>query len=169
MSARVVRNGEGVEWNVMGDVVRVILSQDETGGGMSVVQQSVKPGSGIPLHVNTREDEVFQVLEGELEFQIGDGTVVAEPGTTIYAPRHTPHGFRAAGSAPALLQITMTPAAWKDGRGNQPFADAAERGGGWSDLRTVWGEVSDSFAGRPLRPLEPNGGCCSATASSRVA
>ena len=109
MSARVVRNGEGVEWNVMGDVVRVILSQDETGGGMSLAQQSVKPGSGIPLHVNTREDEVFQVLEGELEFQIGDGTVVAEPGTTIYAPRHTPHGFRAAGSTPALLQITMIP------------------------------------------------------------
>ena len=93
----------------MGDVVRVILTEDDTGGSVSLAQQFVKPGSGIPLHVNTREDEVFQVLEGQLEFQIGNETVAAEPGTVIYAPKHLPHGFHAVGSAPALLQITVIP------------------------------------------------------------
>src|SRR5262245_59379472 len=109
MKAKAVKSSEGVELHVMGDVVRVILSTDDTGGGMTLVQQRSEPGAGIPPHVNTREDETFQVLEGEVEFDIGDHSLTAVPGTVVYVPRNLPHSFRVVGTGPALIQIAMVP------------------------------------------------------------
>jgi quercetin dioxygenase-like cupin family protein len=109
MNAKTIRLEEGEKLNLMGDAVRIILRAEDTGGTLTLVQQRSSPGAGIPLHVNTREDEIFQVLEGQVEFHVGDQTLVAENGTVVYAPRHVPHSFRVVGTAPALLQITMTP------------------------------------------------------------
>jgi len=43
--------------------------------------------SGPPLHVHTREDELFYVLEGEVVFQIADQRILAktitEPGADL--------------------------------------------------------------------------------------
>jgi len=109
MNAKTVTLQEGAKLNVMGDVVRVILGSEDTGGSLTLVQQRSLPGAGIPLHINTREDEIFQVLEGQVEFQVGAGTITAEPGTVVYVTRHLPHSFRVVGSAPALIQIMMMP------------------------------------------------------------
>jgi len=109
MSAKTVTLEEGTKLNVMGDQVRVILRSEHTGGCMTLVEQRSMPGAGIPLHVHTREDEIFQVVEGRVEFQVGDETVIAEPGTVVYAPSHLPHSFRVVGNASALIQIMMLP------------------------------------------------------------
>lgn len=109
VSAKIVAQDQGDHLTLMGDEVRVILRSEDTGGQLTLVQQRSSPGAGVPLHINTREDEVFQVLEGQVEFHVGDQTITAEAGTTVYVPRKVSHSFRVVGSVPALIQITMTP------------------------------------------------------------
>lgn len=109
MNAKTVKVGDGDKLKVMGDSVRVILRSEDTGGQLTLVQQRSSPGVGIPLHVNTREDEIFQVLEGQVEFHVGDQKLIAEAGTVVYAPKNLPHCFRVVGTASALIQITMMP------------------------------------------------------------
>lgn len=109
MNSKVVTADEGTRLEVMGDAVRFILRSEDTGGSLALAQQRSMPGSGIPLHINTREDEVFQVLEGRVEFQVGEEKITAEPGTVIHVPKHLPHSFRIVGTDAALLQIMMLP------------------------------------------------------------
>ena len=109
MNPKIVTSDEGTRWNFMGDAVRIILRCEDTGGSFTLVQQRSAPGAGVPPHVHSREDETFQIIEGKVEFQIGDRTVIAEAGTAVYAPKDLPHGFRVIGDEPALMQILMVP------------------------------------------------------------
>lgn len=114
MMSKCVKFDELSPLNVLGDEIRFALTGAETAGNMTVAQQRSMPGSGIPLHVHTREDEVFQVLEGRVEFHVGTQTWVVDAGTLVFAPKHLPHGFRVVGSEPALIQVTATPAGLED-------------------------------------------------------
>lgn len=109
MQPKLVPGTDGRVINVMGDQVRVILGGDDNAGAFALIEQTGEPGSGIPLHVHTRDDEVFQVIEGELEFQIADKTHAAGPGTVVYAPRGIPHSFRVLGNKTARFQVTVVP------------------------------------------------------------
>lgn len=42
----------------------------------------------------TLEDEAFYIQEGELEFQLGDRTVIATPGTFLYSLKGHLHTFK---------------------------------------------------------------------------
>ena len=79
-----------------------------------------RPGWPAPGHIHTREDESWYVIEGELEFQVGDQEAVAGPGTLVYAPRDLPHRYRVS-KAPARWLLMLTPG------GMEPmFAEAGE-------------------------------------------
>jgi quercetin dioxygenase-like cupin family protein len=109
MRAKTVTTEQGTKLEVMGDAIRFILTSEDTDGRMTMAQQRSLPGAGIPLHVHAKEDEIFQVLEGQVQFQVGDQTTIAESGTVVFAPKQLPHGFRVVGETPALIQITMMP------------------------------------------------------------
>ena len=70
----------------------------------------VPPGGGPPPHVHTREDETFYVLEGEVEFLLGDELVQAGAGHFVNVPRGTVHRFTNTGTETARLVLTFTPA-----------------------------------------------------------
>lgn len=108
--ARVTSGGEGQRLNVMGDNQRVILASEDTAGRYALIENYNPPGVGIPLHLHRNEDETFHVLEGQVEFRIGNETVQAIAGTTIYLPRNTPHAFTIVGEAPAKMLIMLMPA-----------------------------------------------------------
>jgi mannose-6-phosphate isomerase-like protein (cupin superfamily) len=48
-------------------------------------------GDKVPWHTHDREDEMFLVLEGELEIQERDGSVNLHPGEFSIVPRGTEH------------------------------------------------------------------------------
>jgi hypothetical protein len=48
----------------------------------------------VPLHAHTQEDEVWYVLEGEIEFTVGSEQRTGGPGTFAYIPRGVAHTFR---------------------------------------------------------------------------
>jgi quercetin dioxygenase-like cupin family protein len=100
--------GEAI--NVLGDFQRLKLSGHDTGGLFALVEQRNEPGTGLPPHQHTREDETFFVLEGSVEFTVGEVTKTLGVGDLAYAPRGTAHSFRVGGSGPARMLIHLAPA-----------------------------------------------------------
>ena len=82
------------------------------------------PQGGPPPHLHTREDETFHVLEGELEFVVGERTLSTSAGSVVYAPRGVLHGFRNVGTTHSRMAVIITPA------GLESRAGEVLRGGG---------------------------------------
>lgn len=60
----------------------------------SVFESVVPPNPrGVPLHQHHRYDEAFYVIEGEMEFVVGDRTERVAAGGFVLVPRGTPHRF----------------------------------------------------------------------------
>jgi quercetin dioxygenase-like cupin family protein len=93
-----------------GDKYTFLVTGEESGGAYFAMQALVPPGGGPPPHIHRREDETFYVLEGEIEFLLGDETIVAGVGDFVNVPRGTVHSFRNAGTETARLVLTFTPA-----------------------------------------------------------
>lgn len=110
MENKVLLPGEGRILNVIGDHVVVRLSGEETDGAFSLIEQTSEPGMGIPLHTHDNEDELFFVMKGTMQFQIGDQIIEAPEGTTAWLPRGLPHSFKAIGDTPATASVTILPA-----------------------------------------------------------
>jgi mannose-6-phosphate isomerase-like protein (cupin superfamily) len=62
-------------------------------GGINLLEQVLPEGFSPPRHIHHNEDEIFYVLEGELEFRVGDEPVTLRPGDTLVAPRGIAHTF----------------------------------------------------------------------------
>jgi quercetin dioxygenase-like cupin family protein len=130
--------GEGRKLLLLGDVRTLKAGGDDTGGGLTIVEQVAEPGASAGLHRHAYQ-EVFYVLEGELEFAgLEDGgrvSFTAGPGGTVHAAPGVAHGYRNAGDVPARFLAIMQPAGaegffdevgvWLDEDGRPP-RDAAE-------------------------------------------
>ena len=97
---KIVRPGEGETFEVFGERIRVILTSAETGGRFTMGELEEPTGLGPPLHVHTRENEIWMIQSGRFEFQVGDDTFEVGPGAVVYGPRNIPHRFRAISETP---------------------------------------------------------------------
>ena len=115
-TAKVIHIGpaEGDAFSAVGDVYRVLASSRQTGGVYTLSEIRVSPNNGPLPHIHSREDECFFVLEGELDFQIGDETIMARPGTFIQGPRGIAHSFRNNTQLPARMLVFITPAGFEN-------------------------------------------------------
>ena len=105
----VPRGAGRMNW-MSNDTYETKLSAAETNGVLSAVDAFVPPGGGPVPHRHDLSDEVFHLLEGELEFTKGDETFVAEAGAVVFIPRGVRHGFRNQGRTPARMFLLHTPA-----------------------------------------------------------
>ena len=60
----------GRKVNVLGIPMVIRIHGHDTGGIVSAVESHDVPDGGPPPHIHSREDETFQVLEGEYEFTV---------------------------------------------------------------------------------------------------
>ncbi len=99
--------GEGRHlWHIDNLMTFKALAAD-TGGRLALWEQLLPHRSSPPLHVHTREDEAWYVLEGALTFQVEDRTWTAEAGSFLWAPRGLPHTFRVDSPTARLLGIAV--------------------------------------------------------------
>jgi quercetin dioxygenase-like cupin family protein len=70
---------------------------------VSAIEIEFEPGFTVDPHRHADHTDAFYVLEGEVEFTIGDDVVRAGPGTFLAAPSGARHGFRNGGSGPARV------------------------------------------------------------------
>ncbi len=103
----------GRKLNVLGIPMVIRIHGRDTGGVVSAVESHDVPGGGPPPHIHHREDETFQVLEGEYEWTVGGKTFIAHQGTTVFAPRGIPHTYRYLCQAPGRLMCVITPAGFE--------------------------------------------------------
>lgn len=107
---KVVPAAAGIPLTVLGDRVLLKFTSPDTNGLFTLTEQFNEPGTGIPRHRHTREDESFWVLEGQVEFVVEDTTTMVEPGGVIYAPRGVAHSFRAVSATPTRMLVHISPA-----------------------------------------------------------
>lgn len=85
----------GAPYWVLGHLLDIKAAADQTQGAYSLVEVTVapSPAPGPPPHIHKSEEEAVFVLEGTVNVQIGDETVVGEPGAFVFLPRGTVHTF----------------------------------------------------------------------------
>lgn len=110
LTAKFVKDNEGMNLNVIGDNQTIKITGEDTNGTFSLIEQNNQPGIGIPMHVHENEDEIFQVLEGEVEMKIGEETKTLQPGDLIFCPRGIPHSWRVVGENNAKAMLSIFPA-----------------------------------------------------------
>lgn len=66
----------------------------ETNGAFWAVEGLANQHMQVPLHVHTREDEFWFVLEGEIRFYIGDEVRMVGAGAFAMIPRGVAHTFQ---------------------------------------------------------------------------
>ena len=78
-----------------GHLLTFLATGEETGGRFALVEEVGRKGQSAdpPLHVHTREEESFYVIEGRMSFQAGDEVIDAPAGTFVRLPRGVPHRF----------------------------------------------------------------------------
>src|SRR5712664_4265256 len=89
--------------------IRFMLSSEEAGGHLSIVEHPVEPKGASMRHTHSKEDEYTFVLEGRIGFQIGDEEFTADPGTLVLKPRGIPHAFWNTTDAPGKVLEIISP------------------------------------------------------------
>jgi quercetin dioxygenase-like cupin family protein len=96
-------------------VARQLLCGDESAGYAMVSHGMLVPQHFAGAHHQPSEDEIFLVLEGQLELTCGAGTRVLGPGGFGFAPRNATHAFRNVGDGQARMVTINAPAGHERG------------------------------------------------------
>src|SRR5215207_2877662 len=105
-----VRPGDGAEIPNVG--MRHKVDPESFAGALGIVEGAIPPGTLIPPHTHSHEDECFYVLEGSLTFDRVGTVDQAASGTYVIRPRGIPHAFWNSGSAVARVMVIHTPGAF---------------------------------------------------------
>ena len=92
-----------------GDHYTFLVTGEESGGAYFAMEALVPPGGGPPPHIHRNEDETFYVVEGEVDFLLGDETLTAGVGDFVNVPRGSVHRFHNSGTATMRMILTFTP------------------------------------------------------------
>jgi quercetin dioxygenase-like cupin family protein len=110
-SIQVVQKDEGETLGVAGGNYRIVISGELTGGNYAVIEMIVPPGGGPPPHEHPFTQEMFYVLEGELQFRTRLGPVTVGKGGFVNIPFDGPvHCFKNVSGEFARLLCTVVPA-----------------------------------------------------------
>ncbi len=96
-----------------GDTYTILLTGDDTAGRYTLIDMHVPPGGGPPPHRHDFE-EMFTVLDGEVELTFRGEHLVARAGETVNVPANAPHAFTNASDRPARLLCLCSPPGQED-------------------------------------------------------
>ena len=102
-------DAEAPHVGVVGDTYTILVSGKDTAGRYSAIDMLVPPGGGPPPHRHDFE-EMFTLLEGEIEFTFRGAKTVVQAGTTINIPANAPHFFRNVSGKTARMLCMCAPA-----------------------------------------------------------
>ena len=94
---------------VVGGTYTILLSGGDTAGRYCLIDMLVPQGAGPGPHRHDFE-EMFTLLDGEVEFTFRGETSVVKTGMTVNIPANAPHFFRNTAAKTARLLCMCTPA-----------------------------------------------------------
>ena len=110
LKPKIVHNDQGNILNVIGDLQTHKISGKDTNNQIVEWVNNVAPGTGIPPHIHTREDEIFRVLKGKVEIMVGGETTILEQGDVAFAPKNVAHSWKIVGTEKASMCTSAFPA-----------------------------------------------------------
>lgn len=107
---KIIKDGKGKVLNVIGDIQTHKLLLSDTGNQIVEWVDDVEPGTGIPPHIHTKEDEIFRVVKGEIEIMVDGKTTVLKEGDIAFAPKNIAHAWTVVGTEKAKMITSAFPA-----------------------------------------------------------
>ena len=95
--------------SVAGGIYTILVTGAQTNGRYCLIDMLVPSGGGPPPHRHDFE-EMFTILEGEIELTFRGEVKHATAGSTVNIPANAPHFFRNKSNRPARLLCMCTPA-----------------------------------------------------------
>ena len=92
-----------------GDTYTILLTGKDTAGRYCLIDMLVPAGGGPPPHRHDFE-EMFTVLDGEIEVTFRGAKSILRAGETANIPANAPHQFRNSSERPARLLCMCSPA-----------------------------------------------------------
>ena len=100
----------GIDISSPGRQSLTLLVGEETAGRQYATDVFLMPGFGAPSHHQPTEEELWYLLEGQLDVRVGERRTTIRAGSFAYIPRNTTHAFRNNGTAPARMVAWNSPA-----------------------------------------------------------
>jgi len=101
--------GELRRVSIVGNNYTILVSGAQTAGRYCLIDMLVPDGGGPPPHRHDFE-EMFTLLEGELEFTFRGKTQTIRAGSTVNIPANAPHVFRNKSGKTVHMLCMCTPA-----------------------------------------------------------
>lgn len=92
-----------------GSTLSLLLDGQHTSGQLMAMSSVLARGDASPLHVHTREDEVFILLEGSAIVWSGEQRYDVGAGGVAFLPRDVPHSYQITSDDTRMLTL-CTPA-----------------------------------------------------------
>ncbi len=105
-----IDNEQGQSLSVVGDTYRILISGKQTDGNYAVIDMLVPPGGGPGPHAHKDMQEMFYVVEGEIDFKMEGGNYKAKKGSFVNIPFDgAVHCFKNTTNDIAHLLCTVVP------------------------------------------------------------
>ncbi len=117
-NARVITPEEGEAYRMNGISFTFKVTSEISNDQLGVYEIKLEPYAiGAKLHYHRFMDETFIVKKGVLTIFYGANAekVLAEPGTVVYAPRMTPHGFQNDTNEEVEVTLLFNPSQKREG------------------------------------------------------
>lgn len=101
----------GQTLRIFGQTVTERVTAEDSGGSYYVMEELSPPGTGVPPHRHSHEDEIVQVLDGTFEIFLDGAVSVVTAGAILHFARGTRHGFRNFGTNDDRTLWFVTPGA----------------------------------------------------------
>ncbi len=101
---RNVNTAEHYRWGQVCDGWRLLEGPD-----LSVIQERIPPGAGEVRHYHLRARQVFFVIAGELELQLGEQLLRLSVGDSLEVPPGDRHLVRNGGNVDATFLVVSAP------------------------------------------------------------
>jgi mannose-6-phosphate isomerase-like protein (cupin superfamily) len=88
-----------------GQTSGLLIDGTHTGMCHSLYISILRKGSEAPLHVHSREDETFYLIEGSLDARVGDEHYTLNAGQAVFLPRGLKHRLRCLSETAKVLMI----------------------------------------------------------------
>lgn len=106
-----ITTGQTLRNSVTGETLVFRTTSADTNGERVVVETFVEPNGAVAAaHVHPAQEELFEILAGELQFRVGKNTIVAKPGDRVLVPAGTAHRFENIGDETAHFVCEVSPA-----------------------------------------------------------
>src|SRR5215475_4683896 len=81
--------GQGYDWSR--DHTFVKVSAADSGGAFALMEDNLKPGFALGLHLHRQHAETFYILEGNVDFHLDGDWLTAPAGSTVHIPPGIAH------------------------------------------------------------------------------